>query len=68
MCGGMAGDPLAAPLLAGLGLDEWSMDANSMKKVKHKISSIHYEECKQLAEQALQLGTAEEIRELLGGK
>ncbi|KEO84124.1 phosphoenolpyruvate--protein phosphotransferase [Tumebacillus flagellatus] len=68
MCGGMAGDPLAAPLLAGLGLDEWSMDANSIKKVKHKISTLHHEECKQLAEQALQLGTAEEVRALLGGK
>jgi phosphotransferase system enzyme I (PtsI) len=68
MCGGMAGDPLAAPLLAGLGLDEWSMDANSVKKVKHKISTIQYEACKELAERALQLGTAEEVRELLGGE
>ena len=31
MCGSMAGDPLAAPLLLGLGLDEWSMEAGGLQ-------------------------------------
>lgn len=62
MCGGMAGDPLAAPLLIGLGLDEWSMDAGSISKIKQVISRLDRSVCKRLVEEVFQLGTAEEIR------
>lgn len=65
MCGGMAGDTLAAPLLIGLGLDEWSMDVGSINKVKQVVSKLNSQSCKQLAEQILQLGTSEEVKEEL---
>ena len=62
MCGGMAGDPLAAPLLLGLGLDEWSMDAGSLSRVKQVITKLNYNSCKDLSIELIQLGTAEEIK------
>lgn len=65
MCGGMAGDPLAAPLLIGLGLDEWSMDAGSVNKIKREISRLRREECRELANQILGLDTNKEIRKKL---
>ncbi len=62
MCGGMAGDPLAVPLLLGFGLDEWSMDAGSISRIKRQIARLRQAECKQLAAQVLELDTAEAIR------
>ncbi|AVX31620.1 phosphotransferase system, enzyme I, PtsI [Carboxydocella thermautotrophica] len=65
MCGSMAGDPLAAPLLVGLGLDEWSMSAGSIKEIKRIIAGLDARACAELAERALQLNTTAEVRELL---
>lgn len=62
MCGGMAGDPLAAPLLVGLGLDEWSMDAGSIVKVKQTVARLDSADCRKLADGLLQLATTEEVR------
>ncbi|GIP33829.1 phosphoenolpyruvate--protein phosphotransferase [Paenibacillus sp. J2TS4] len=62
MCGGMAGDPLAAPLLVGLGLDEWSMDAGSIVKVKEALSRLDSHDCRALTDRLLQLGTTAEVR------
>jgi len=65
MCGGMAGDPLAAPLLIGLGLDEWSMVAGAIKKVKQVISQVNREECQELLGKVLELSTTEDVRKKL---
>lgn len=65
MCGGMAGDPLAAPLLIGLGLDEWSMVAGSIKKVKQVISQVNHEECQKLLGEVLELSTTDDVRKRL---
>ncbi|MFZ5755043.1 MAG: phosphoenolpyruvate--protein phosphotransferase, partial [Bacillota bacterium] len=65
MCGGMVGDPLAAPLLIGLGLDEWSMVAGAIKKVKQIIIQSKREECEKLIEGILELGTTGEVRQRL---
>ncbi|MFC0214562.1 phosphoenolpyruvate--protein phosphotransferase [Paenibacillus chartarius] len=62
MCGGMAGDPLAAPLLVGLGLDEWSMETAALNRVKSVIAKLNREECEQLARQLLNEATAQDIR------
>ncbi|WP_374020853.1 phosphoenolpyruvate--protein phosphotransferase [Paenibacillus thiaminolyticus] len=67
MCGGMAADPLAAPLLMGLGLDEWSMEASSIATVKQALSRLDSRDCRALAERLLQLGTTEEVRQALRG-
>jgi len=65
MCGEMAGDATAIPLLLGLGLDEFSMSATSILPARSQISILSTSEMKELANRALQLGTAEEVAELV---
>ncbi|NRF95098.1 hypothetical protein HQN89_29865 [Paenibacillus frigoriresistens] len=48
LCGGTAGDALAVPLLIGLGLDKWSMNARSIVKIKHAISQNSSNDCRRL--------------------
>ena len=62
MCGELAGDLLAVPLLFGLGLDVFSMSAISIPEVKKMIISLDKAECKMLAKRVLTLGTAEEVK------
>ncbi len=68
MCGEMAGDPLALPLLVGLGLTELSMSASSILKARQTLHRLRYDEAKEWAEQALRLSTAEDIRHFLQQK
>ena len=65
MCGEMAGDELAAPVLLGLGLDEFSMSATSILKARKIINGLNYEDMKVLAEKTLDLDSAEEVEALL---
>lgn len=65
MCGEMAGDPSLAPLLVGFGLDELSMSASSILKVRKLITSLEYGKVKEIADTALSLGTAEEIKDFV---
>ncbi len=65
MCGEMAGDELAAPVLLGLGLDEFSMSATSILRARQIINSLSYEEMKAMAEKAVNCDTAEEVTELV---
>ena len=65
MCGEMAGDPIAAPVLLGLGLDEFSMSASRILPTRKIINSLQYEKMKALAEQALNCDSEEEVIELL---
>ncbi len=61
MCGEMAGDEIAIPLLLGLGLDEFSMSATSILQARAQIRGLKKSDMKELAEKALQMGTAEEV-------
>ena len=61
MCGEAAGDENYIPLLVGLGLDEFSMNSNSILKARKIISELKRPECEKLAEQLLSLPSAEEI-------
>lgn len=65
MCGEMAGEPLAVPLLLGLGLDEFSMSATAIPFAKKIIRSFEYDEAKELAEKVLLMESAEDIRLLI---
>jgi len=65
MCGEMAGDPLAAVLLLGLGLDEFSMSALSIPQIKKIIRSVRYEDAKNIADAALNMETGEEIMDFV---
>ncbi len=61
MCGEMAGNLTAIPLLLGLGLDEFSMSTSSVLPARALIHKLNRTALQSLAEQALELGTAEEI-------
>lgn len=63
MCGEMAGDETAIPLLLGLGLDEFSMSATSILKARSQILNLSKAEMEELAEKALQMSTTEEVME-----
>lgn len=65
MCGEMAGDVAAAPILLGLGLDEFSMSAVSIPRVKKVIRGLTWAEAQEIAQKALAAESAEEIRRLL---
>ncbi|PKR86865.1 phosphoenolpyruvate--protein phosphotransferase [Heyndrickxia camelliae] len=65
MCGEMAGDELAIPILLGLGLDEFSMSASSILKARAQIKNLSKAEMEKLAEQVLQLQTTEEVLEVV---
>ncbi len=65
MCGEMAGDERAALLLAGLGLDEFSMSATSIPRVKKAVKRYGYDALKVMAEKAVNLPTAAEVKSLL---
>ena len=65
MCGEMAGDPYAVPVLLGLGLDEFSMSARSILPARKIVNSLSKKEMEELAAKALTLDTAEEVTELV---
>jgi len=65
MCGEMAGEPFYTPILVGFGIDELSMNAQSILKVKKTIRTINYRECQQLVEKILEFSTAREIENFL---
>jgi phosphotransferase system enzyme I (PtsI) len=69
VCGQMAATPELVPLLIGLGVDGLSISPPSVSMIKEVIRNLHYSECRELAECAMQHYTAEDIftqcRELL---
>lgn len=65
MCGELAGDERATLLLLGMGLDEFSMSAISVPRIKKLIRNVNFADAKALADKALQLPTAAEIEKLV---
>ncbi|MEM2122519.1 MAG: phosphoenolpyruvate--protein phosphotransferase [Candidatus Bathyarchaeia archaeon] len=65
MCGEMASDPLCIRILLGMGLDEFSVTPFAVPRVKQIVRSTSYEEAISVAEEALRLETASEIRLLM---
>ena len=65
MCGELAGDERATLLLLGMGLDEFSMSAISVPRIKKLIRHVNYQEVKALADEALQKPTSAEIEQLI---
>ena len=68
MCGEMAGDETAIPLLLGLGLDEFSMSATSILKARRQINGLSKNEMAELANRAIECATQEEVMELVNNK
>lgn len=61
MCGELAGDERATLLLLGMGLDEFSMSAISIPRIKKIIRNTNFEDVKALAAQALAQPTAQDL-------
>jgi len=68
MCGELAGEPLAAPILIGLGLDEFSMSPPMVPLIKQIIRNLNAEEMKSVAAYALDLDTPEAVQEYVKKK
>ena len=65
MCGEMAGDSLAIPVLLGMGLDEFSMSATSILQARSQIKNLTLDEMKELVEKAVMCATTEEVLALI---
>ena len=65
MCGEMAGEPYAVPLLLGMGLDEFSMSATSILSARKMVTGLSKKDMEVLAAKALELATTEEVLDLV---
>ncbi len=65
ICGEMAADPIAVPLLVGLGLDSVSVNASSILHIKKIIRSLNFEDAKKLAEECMEMETECQIKSRL---
>ena len=61
VCGEMAGDLMAVPILVGLGIDEFSVSPNVIPEVKRLIRSVTFDECRALVRRVSNLRTTAEI-------
>jgi phosphocarrier protein FPr len=68
ICGGVAGDPHAVPILVGLGIDELSVSLPAIPTIKAQIRRLSLTTCRELAQRALQCSTVEEVRALIPDK
>ncbi|KVE34255.1 phosphoenolpyruvate--protein phosphotransferase [Burkholderia sp. TSV86] len=64
VCGGLAGDPLGASILAGLGVDELSMSARDIAAVKARLRGARLDALQTLAQRALDCGDVDAVRAL----
>lgn len=65
VCGSLAGDPQAVPILVGLGVDELSVSVPAIPGIKAQIRHLRLSDCRELAAQALATGAASDVRALV---
>jgi len=65
VCGGMASDPQAVPILVGLGVDELSVSIPAVPAVKAQVRSLSLTQCQELAARALTQDSAAAVRALV---
>ncbi|MHA6882251.1 phosphoenolpyruvate--protein phosphotransferase [Ralstonia pseudosolanacearum] len=65
ICGALASDLAAVPVLVGLGVDELSVSVPAIASVKAALSRLDFEDCRALAHRVLPLGSAARVREAL---
>jgi phosphocarrier protein FPr/phosphocarrier protein len=65
VCGGVAADPTAVPLLLGLGIRELSVVPAAIPALKGQIGALRIADCRELAQRCLNLGSATEVRSLV---
>jgi phosphocarrier protein FPr len=62
VCGALAGDPVAAPVLVGLGVTELSVDPVAVPGIKARVRNLDYQLCRQRASDLLALDSAQAVR------
>ena len=67
VCGGLASDTAAVGILIGLGVDELSVSVPSIPEVKARVRELKLSDCKTLAQEALAMDGADDVRELVKG-
>jgi phosphocarrier protein FPr len=67
VCGGIAGEPMATPVLIGIGVDELSVSVPAIPSIKARVRGLSMQKCKEIAARALEMETAAEVREYLRG-
>jgi phosphocarrier protein FPr len=65
ICGELGGDPEAAPILVGLGVDELSLNPPGIPRIKAGIRELTFDRARALAQQALHCATSTEVRQLV---
>ncbi|HPW56031.1 MAG: phosphoenolpyruvate--protein phosphotransferase [Thermoanaerobaculaceae bacterium] len=65
LCGEMAADPLAVPVLVGMGLREFSLHPAALPVVRRLVRALSFREARRIANRALELATAKEVEEYL---
>jgi phosphocarrier protein FPr len=65
VCGGIASDPCAVPILIGIGVNELSVSLPAIPEVKAQIRTLRLDACRELSERALAAESAEEVRALV---
>jgi phosphocarrier protein FPr/phosphocarrier protein len=62
VCGGMASDPMAVPVLIGLGVDELSVSVPAIPAIKALVKRLSFAQCQLLAQEVVHMGTTGEVR------
>ena len=65
VCGALAGDLAAVPVLLGIGVDELSADVPLIPSVKARVRSVSIEECRATAKEALASSSAQDVRRIV---
>jgi len=65
ICGGIASDPMAVPILIGLGVTELSTSIPQLASIKAKVRSLDKRDCERLAIEAMKKSSAAEVRHML---
>ena len=65
LCGELAGEPLALPILLGLGLDEFSMNPPAIPLAKQIIRALALDEAREVAQAALELDNPDAVQALV---
>jgi len=65
VCGAMAGDPAAIPLLIGIGITHLAVSIGALARTKALIRRLDARQCRQAAQQALQMAETQEVRDLV---
>ena len=65
VCGGMAAQPLAQPILVGLGVDELSVNISSVAETKYNVRNLNKADCQALAAKALNCETTDAVKQLV---